>query len=86
MAQWTMDHPNILGEVYGIVHLRSIVRVANPFSILTCFDQWRICWLDREESNRRAAFTTLPDTVGYATPVKAKSKRGECTRRYGFGR
>jgi len=68
-----MEHPNILGEVYDqLLHLHSIFRVDNPFAILTCYEQWRICWLDELESNRRAALKILPEPVACATPVKPK--------------
>ena len=68
-----MEHPNILGEVYDqLLHLRSIFRVDNPFAILTCYEKWRICWLDEPESNRRAALDRLPEPVAYVTPVKPK--------------
>jgi hypothetical protein len=63
-----MDHPNILGEVYDqLMHLYSIFRVDTPFTILTCYEQWRICWLDKKDSN---ASDKLPESFPYQTPVK----------------
>lgn len=68
-----MEHPNILGEVYDqLLHLRSIFRVNTPFTILTCYDQWRICWLNDQDSCERAGMNRIPTPVAYATPVDRK--------------
>jgi len=71
-----MEHPNILGEVYDqLLHLHSIFRVDSPFAILTCYEQWRICWLDKPEGICRAALTRLPEPAAFFTPVKPKKKQ-----------
>lgn len=63
-----MAHPNILGEVYDqLVHLRSIFRVDHPFAILTCYEEWRICWL---KDNQRCDLTDLPAHCPPRTPMK----------------
>ena len=68
-----MCHANILGEVYDqLMHLRSIFRIDTPFSILTCYEQWRVCWLNDVESIKVAAMDHLPEPVYYATPVKRR--------------
>ena len=70
-----MHHPNILGEVYDhLMHLHSIFRVKTPFAILTCYEEWRVCWLDHEDSNNLAAMGTLPPSVPYQTPMKRKAE------------
>jgi hypothetical protein len=57
-----MEHPNILGEVYDqLMHLHSIFRVTTPFAILTCYEKWRICWLDKKDSNDLAGSDKLPE-------------------------
>jgi hypothetical protein len=67
-----MEHPNILGEVYDqLMHLHSIFRVNTPFAILTCYNQWRICWLNEPDSIARAGIDKLPAEPSlYQTPVK----------------
>ena len=68
-----MEHPNILGEVYDqLLHLRSIFRVNTPFAILTCYNQWRICWLNDQDSCELAGMGIISKPVAYATPVKRK--------------
>jgi hypothetical protein len=69
-----MSHPNILGEVYDqLMHLHSIFRVKTPFAILTSYEQWRICWLDKGESNDLASSQELQTPSPYETPVKPKN-------------
>ncbi len=70
-----MDHPNILGEVYDqLMHLHSIFRVNTPFAILTCYEQWRICWLNNENSNELASMDKLPEPSLYRTPMKPEEE------------
>ena len=70
-----MEHPNILGEVYDqLMHLHSIFRVDTPFAILTCYNQWRICWLNEPDSITRAGMEKLPEPSLYQTPVKQKQE------------
>lgn len=72
-----MHHENILGEVYDqLMHLSSIFRVNTPFAILTSYEEWRVCWLDNEDSNKIAGCDELPPKASYETPVKpAADKR-----------
>jgi len=35
-------------------------------------EQWRFCWLDEKESNRRAALYKFPELDVYVKPVKRK--------------
>jgi hypothetical protein len=66
-----MEHPNILGEVYDqLMHLHSIFRVNTPFAILTCYNQWRVCWLHKNDSIEIAGMEKLPKPSLYQTPVK----------------
>lgn len=70
-----MCHPNILGEVYDqLTHLRSIFRIDTPFSILTCYEQWRVCWLNDEKSIKVAQMDRLPETTAFDTPVKSAKR------------
>lgn len=70
-----IEHPNILGEVYDqLMHLHSIFRVTTPFAILTCYEKWRICWLDKKDSNDLAGSDKLPEPCLYQTPVKDKQE------------
>ena len=56
-----MHHGNILGEVYDqLQHLRSVFRFHVPFAILTSYNEWRICWLDDDESNEWASSAEIP--------------------------
>ena len=66
-----MEHPNILGEVYDqLMHLRSIFRVNTPFALLTCYEKWRICWLNEQDSNELARMSNFPTRNPYETPTK----------------
>ena len=68
-----MHHGNILGEVYDqLQHLRSVFRVDVPFAVLTSYNEWRICWLDDDESNERASSAEIPQHDSYRTPSKTK--------------
>ena len=68
-----MHHGNILGEVYDqLQHLRSVFRVDVPFAVLTSYNEWRICWLDDDESNERASSAEIPQHDPYRTPSKTK--------------
>jgi hypothetical protein len=73
-GDFAMTHANILGEVYDqLMHLHSIFRVKTPFAILTSYEQWRICWLDKGESNDLAISQELQTPSPYETPVKPKN-------------
>ena len=71
-----MEHPNILGEVYDqLMHLHSIFRVNTPFAILTCYNQWRVCWLHKTDSiadcwhGKTSKTFSLPDSSEANTRV-----------------
>jgi hypothetical protein len=75
-----MTHERILGEVYDqLMHLRTTFRVTTPLAILTCYNQWRVCWLDDNESNSVAAMPALPQAEPYATPRDKKRKQPQAT-------
>ena len=59
------------------MHLHSIFRVTTPFAILTSYDQWRICWLDNDDSNALAATSKLDQLARYRTPTKGEDTAKE---------
>jgi hypothetical protein len=81
-----MSHPNILGEVYDqLMHLHSIFRVNTPFAILTSYEEWRICWLNHQDSNELAVLDKLPPSISYQTPVKQKQELGNASEDMNLG-
>lgn len=78
-ASKAMHHSNTIGQVYDrLQHLRSVLRVDVPFVILTSYEEWRVCWLDNEPSNERAA-SSSDATIPYRLPPAAPSRMNAIT-------
>jgi hypothetical protein len=67
----------VLGEVFDqLMHLKNEWMISAPFVLLTTYNEWRVCWLNDEESNALAGkecFYPKQEEVhpGVDTPKKA---------------
>lgn len=60
-----MSRKFILGEVFDqLLHL----ALCSALTILTSFEDWRICWLDSDTSHAIASMSTLPTQTRYKLP------------------
>jgi hypothetical protein len=76
-----MTNEFIAGEVFDhMMHLRSLFGVRQVFAILTSYDEWRVCWLPEDESNKLAAADSLAEVPVFETPTKAKTGPSEIAR------
>jgi hypothetical protein len=48
--------------------------VTTPLAILTSYEEWRICWLDTEDSNELVASDSITHGAPYQTPTKTQTK------------
>lgn len=73
-----MTNEFIAGEVFDhMMHLHSVFGVRQVFAILTSYDEWRVCWLPDDESNKLAAADSLTEVPVFETPTKAKTGPSE---------
>jgi hypothetical protein len=73
-----MTNGFIAGEVFDhMMHIRSLFGVREVFSILTSYDEWRVCWLPDDESDKLAVAESLPEVRVFETPTKAKNGPSE---------
>jgi hypothetical protein len=72
-----MTNEFIAGEVFHMMHLRSLFGVRQVFGILTSYDEWRVCWLPDDESDELAAADSLPEAPVFETPTKTKNGPSE---------
>ena len=54
-AHGILDDVNVLGEVFDqLMHLKNESGIKSPFVLVTSYMEWRVCWLNDEESNSLA--------------------------------
>jgi hypothetical protein len=56
-----------------MMHLHSLFGVCQVFGILTLYNEWRVCWLPDDESDKLAATDSLPEAPVFETPTKSKT-------------
>jgi hypothetical protein len=68
-----LDHENVLGEVYDyLLHLPNFYGAKQMIGIVTTYREWRVCWLDNEETNILMEANVVLET-GPTTPQKVAS-------------
>lgn len=81
--QVSLSDANVIGEVFDqLMHLKQHWLIACPFSILTSYTEWVICWLNEPGSMQLAqeecALTCTSESIAMPeTPVKIGSVKGE---------
>jgi hypothetical protein len=58
-----MQKPSVFGQIYDyLLQLQSFHGLKTPFGIVTTYKQWRICWLDNDNSDSLAVSDSIQDS------------------------
>ena len=73
-GQGVMENERVLGELYDyMTQIVNFYGLKQVFGILTTYKEWRVCWLDNDESNKLAG-KTPKEFLEPRTPVKEPDK------------